>query len=429
MIDVIGTTVLLGVTHLLSFWAMTEPKHSARKTAAIYSMFCAAFVLLAVASYRLFGRGIEYYAVGFVSTITVSFLVFMHTSADATCKKVFLFISYADVFCIFVCISLIFCDIVFKNSSAAVISFARNIARTVLLVPTALLYMRFLRPTVRSVSGERSRTWYSISVVSALFLAIFALFLVIFYTESEDIGEYVLFLAITVLIYVSILWVIFGTIQSMISESNAQLVSRSVAYLQSQLKTAKENEFAAKTVRHDFRHHNRNIASMLRKGEVNEAIKYLEQYDESLEASKPSDFCQNITVNAILNSFYNKARDKGISVSIEADTADDTAIADMDFVAILSNLLENAVNGCAESKSDGEIKVNLRTVADKTVIVCSNPCKNDICIENNMIKNRGIGIAGMLSAIRKYDGDIGYSLDNGILTACIILNSRTVQNA
>lgn len=94
----------------------------------------------------------------------------------------------------------------------------------------------------------------------------------------------------------------------------------------------------------------------------------------------------------------------------------------MDWVAVLSNLLENAVNGCVECKSGGEIKVDIRTVADKTVIVCSNPCRGDISIENNMIKNRGIGIASMLAAVRKYDGDIKYSFDGGILTVCIILN-------
>ena len=43
----------------------------------------------------------------------------------------------------------------------------------------------------------------------------------------------------------------------------------------------------------------------------------------------------------------------------------------MDFVAILSNLLENALNGCKECNSGGEIKVNIRSVADKTVSVCS----------------------------------------------------------
>ena len=126
---------------------------------------------------------------------------------------------------------------------------------------------------------------------------------------------------------------------------------------------------------------------------------------------------------ALLNSFYNKAQNSGISLSVKADTKEDTSISDMDFVAVLSNLLENAINGCIECKSDGKIDVNIRTVADKTVILCSNPCRKDISLENNMIKNRGIGISSMLSAIRKYDGDISYSFDNGILTACIILNS------
>ena len=144
---------------------------------------------------------------------------------------------------------------------------------------------------------------------------------------------------------------------------------------------------------------------------------------DSLDAAKISEFCPNITVNAILNSFYTKAQKNGISVSAEADIKENTTISDMDFVAVLSNLLENAVNGCIECNAGGEIKVNIRTVADKTVIVCSNPCREDICIENNMIKNRGIGIASILSSIRKYDGDIKYSYDNGILTVCIILNS------
>ena len=193
--------------------------------------------------------------------------------------------------------------------------------------------------------------------------------------------------------------------------------------MQGQLKTAKENELSAKTVFHDFRHHNQNIAAMLKKGEVQEALCYLEQYNESLEAARLREFCPHITVNAILNGFDQKAQKMGLPLSVRADTQENTLITDVDFVAILANLLENAINGCVECKSDGEIKVNIRMVADKTVIICSNPCRKDISIENNMIKNRGIGIAGMLSAIRKYDGDIKYSLDGGILTACIILNS------
>ena len=339
MIHIFLVMTMIGISHSICFWVMTEPKFSMRKTAFIYSGYFVAFICLAMMSYAAFGNSAVFYAISFASTIVAAFFIFLFTSADPLCKN------------------------------------------------------------------------------------FFALFVVIFNAEYEQMNKYIPFFAVSVLIYISVLWVIFGTIQSMIAESSTELIKQKATYLQNQLKTAKENELAAKTVRHDFRHHNQNIETLLKKGEIQEALNYLKQYNDSLEAAKLSEFCPNITVNAILNSFYSKAQKNGISVSVEADIKEDTAISDMDFVAVLSNLLENAINGCIECKSNGEIKVNIRAVAGKTVIVCSNPCRQDISIENNMIINRGIGIAGMLSAIRKYSGDIKYGYDNGTLTACIILNS------
>ena len=330
-----------------------------KKTVFIYSVFCAAFVCLITLSYTMLGESPQYYAGAFTSTIIMSFFVFLYTSADSTCKKVFLFISYANVFCMFVCISLLLTSIFFKGASELTVYYARNIIRTILFIPMVFIYIRFLRPTVRTVSGKQRKTWYSISVVSVLFLAIFALFLVIFHSEYAHIGRYIPFFAIFVLLYMSILWVIFGTVEAMIDESNAELINQNVAYLQGQLKTAKEHELAAKTVRNDFRHHNRNLVSRLEKGEIEDAVKYLKQYDHSLNESKINEFCPHITVNAILNSFYNKAQKNGIKAFIEADTSESTPVTDMDFVAVLSNLLENAVNGCIECKSNGEIRVNI----------------------------------------------------------------------
>lgn len=104
-----------------------------------------------------------------------------------------------------------------------------------------------------------------------------------------------------------------------------------------------------------------------------------------------------------------------------ADTPENTAVADMDFVAILSNLLENAINGCAECGAHGEIKVNIRTNKGKLVIVCSNPCKPDLVIEDDIIKPKGTGIESILMAVDKYDGNIRYRLERGIVTVSIVL--------
>ena len=97
---------LLGISHSLFFWVMTEPKYSRSKTALIYSGFVVLFVCLTMLIYTVFGNSIGYFSISFTSTIVVAFLIFLFTSADPICKIVFLFISYANAFCIFVCISL-----------------------------------------------------------------------------------------------------------------------------------------------------------------------------------------------------------------------------------------------------------------------------------------------------------------------------------
>lgn len=418
MIYIIAAMAIV-LTHAVCFAAMTERKYSVLKTTLIYSLFCVIFVGAAIVTYFLFWERIDFDSIVllyYFITIVISFCVFMYASADAACKKIFLFISYSNIFTIFACTSSILCNVIFPDLSETATVYARNIIRTVLYIPIIWIYLRFLRPRVRAIPG-RQKTWYSLSVVSVLFLVVFVAFL----TDFSHIENYVLFFGIAVLIYCSVLWIIFGTLQFMLNKNKTELIIQNTKYLHEQLENAKENEMLAKTIRHDFRHHNQNIEAMLKKGEIQEAIQYLEQYNESLEAAKPREFCPNITVNAILNSFYTKAHNEGISVSIAADVQQETPISDLDFVAILSNLLENAVNGCKKCYSGGEIKVHIRTVADKIVIVCSNPCEADLPIENHMLKNRGVGIDSIDMATRKYDGDIRYSLEDGVLTACVIL--------
>lgn len=424
MIHLAAGMVILVLTHIFCLAAMTERKYSVRKTALIYAAFGVFFIGLTLTVIALFGSGSANTAfVSFTSTIFVAFFMFILTSVDAFCKKLFLFISYSNLFCIFFCIAILVCNTLFPELSETGTMYMRNLVRTLLYLLAVLGYLKYLRPYVRMVPGTKKRTWYSISLVSALFLAVFTSFVVFFYAGYGHEREAVFLFGAVVLIYCSVLWVIFGTIRYMSEESKMELIGKNAEYLQGQLALAKENELMAKTIRHDFRHHSQTIAALLQKGDVKEALRYMEQYDESLDAAKPKEFCPHATVNAILSSFDTKARKEGVSVSVSADTPKESPVADMDFVAILSNLLENALNGCIECGSHGEIRVDIRTVADKTVIVCSNPCKPGLVIENGMLRNRGTGIDSIVLAVRKYGGDIRYELEKESLTACVILNT------
>lgn len=424
MIHFIINMVILVLTHIICYAAMTEWKYSAVKSAAIYLLFGISFIGMTVMTLLTVGIDSPYMvSIAFTCTILAAFVVFVLTSSDAFCKKVFLFVSYSVMFCIFFCISDLIKEWIFPGLTGYADQYARNIIRLLIYIPFVLAYVRFLRPVIREVPAAKKRAWYSISLVSLIFLMIFARFVAVFYSGGSGEGQYLfLFSAVTV-IYASVLWVIFGTIRYMEKESKMELIGKNVEYLQGQLALSKENEMAAKTMRHDIRHHNQNIVTMLKKGDVEETLRYIEKYDKSIEDAKPAEYCPHPTVNAILNNFYVRARKEGISASIKADTREDSDIADMDFVAILSNLLENALNGCKACGSAGGIDLNIRTVAHKTVIVCSNPCTQELKIENGMLGNKGTGIDSILLAARKYKGDISYRLENGILTACVVLNA------
>lgn len=417
--------MLIVLMHVVCFYIMTERKYSAKKTVLIYTGYIVAFVGLALIASRLLFNIKSVYAISlaFVSTILAAFILFINVSSDPICKKVFLFLCYSTMFCIFYCCSVIVVGIWFEDSFDTAALYTKSAIRIFLYLPAIWAYIRFLRPAIREVSGSNKKVWYSISLVSVLFLIVFSVFLIVYYVENDYRLWHSVLFGVTVMIYCSVLWIIFGLIRYMKEESRTEMVEKNMEYLQQQLKTAEENELFAKTIRHDFRHHNQNIAVLLKKGNIDEALGYIQQYNESIEAIKPKVFCPNVTVNAILASFCHIAQSNGIAFSAAADTPQKSVIADIDLVAIISNLLENAVNGCKECGTQGEITINIRSVANKVVIVCSNTCSENVKIIDNMINNKGVGIDSIIASSRKYNGDISYRKEDGVLTACIILKT------
>ena len=240
MIHLAAGMVILVLTHVFCLAVMTERKYSIRKAALIYAVFSVLFIGLTLAVFALFGSGSPNTAfTSFSSTILMAFFMFILTSADAFCKKLFLFISYSNLFCIFFCIAILVCNALFPGLSETGTLYARNLVRTLLYLFAMLVYLKFLRPYVRAVPGTKKRTWYSISLVSTLFLAIFTSFVILLYAGYEREGKEIFLFAAVVLLYCSVLWVIFGTIRYMSDENKMELIGKNAEYLQGQLALAK----------------------------------------------------------------------------------------------------------------------------------------------------------------------------------------------
>ena len=160
----LAMVLILTVTvHLLWFAVMTERKYSLKKTLLLYGLYAAFFTIWSLLAFSLLGRDSPYVIpFSFIRTILPAFLLFLYTSSDTFCKKLFLIITYANLFCIFICISVLICDGLFLNLSTVWQMYARGIVRILLNLPALLLYFYFVRPYMHTVPGNKKQTWYSI---------------------------------------------------------------------------------------------------------------------------------------------------------------------------------------------------------------------------------------------------------------------------
>ena len=142
MNHLVMTSLLMVATHIACFAAMTERKYSVKKTLLLYGLYALFFIVWALLAFMLLGKTSPHVIpFSFVGTIVPAVALFLYTSADSFSKKLFLILTYANIFCIILCLSVLLCDSLLPGLSSVGQTYARSIVRTALNIPAVLLYL------------------------------------------------------------------------------------------------------------------------------------------------------------------------------------------------------------------------------------------------------------------------------------------------
>jgi len=187
-----------------------------------------------------------------------------------------------------------------------------------------------------------------------------------------------------------------------------------------ELKLVRAVNDTARRIRHDLRHHNLALVELMKQNKVSEALDYLKELgSEQANLEGAGCFwCENDTVNAILTGCSRKAKAKGLEFSVEARVPRQLRINDMELVAVLANLIENAVNGAAH----GTVRVSV--IEDRGVlrIGVSNAVADGFSLTDGLpCPIPGVGIMSVRMAVEKHHGLFDYVLNAGELTARVML--------
>lgn len=167
---------------------------------------------------------------------------------------------------------------------------------------------------------------------------------------------------------------------------------------------------------HEFKNHMSVILALAKQGEedgvkTQKKLKaYLEKMQEENMERMDSIDTNHTLLNAILNSKYQEAKNKGIVFVIKINDLSGISISDEDLVVILYNLLNNAFEAC--EKCEKKI-IRMKFVQERGEILLSvmNTCNGmpvrsggRFLTEKEDRASHGIGIENIKEVVEKYGG-------------------------
>lgn len=169
--------------------------------------------------------------------------------------------------------------------------------------------------------------------------------------------------------------------------------------------------------RHDVRKHLHVLSMLCRKGNIDEAGRYVDELDGRVE-----EMTGIVTGNAIADYFVNEAvyqleQSGEIVYNVVGRFPDEMRISNMDLCVLLGNALDNAREALLKVEGRRELRMEILNLRQVLMIRISNSaCKPERpFLESTKEKKRehGYGTKNMMWVVEKYDGDIKWYYRDG----------------
>lgn len=412
---------------ILLFSEMSESRFDRKKTVVCYGGFSAAALILASVWYVVDWEScVRIVAFAMYICFAVFAMIISRDSIYLSIYKLALTFYLLAVFLI-------------GGLETAIIFFNRNIWADIITRVILILIMTFfiekkLKSSIKGfgnyVETEVDKFSVAVMIISILFGIGFILNPMIKeatpYRIYQTVVNFVLTGTLQLLVYRFYLHI---GIEKEYEKEN-QLIQMNHRLLERQMEILEESVESGRRLRHDIRHHNAVIAEYVRRGQKEELLQYLREYDKETERGMVEMICANTAVNNVLSAYTRKARNAQIKVRLDIEIGRNLAIPNIDLVAIIANAYENAIYACMEVKKHSNerecfIYFMIRKRKNKLIIFCSNTCRMETELKNGQPKAEftgGIGVSSIIKTAEKYDGEYDFKNDNGVFVFRLIMN-------
>jgi len=179
-----------------------------------------------------------------------------------------------------------------------------------------------------------------------------------------------------------------------------------------------------RNLKHDMKNHLMVIAHYLNEENYDGAKAYTSEILDKLNAVHSYIETGNSLLNHIVNEKLELARSKGIPVKAEIENLPFEKMGSLDFSALLTNLLDNAIEA-SEKETAPELYLAIVKRRGYQAIIVKNRISSSVLKENPSLQSRkedvgnhGMGISQIKSLTERYGGISDFYEKDGFFCAC-----------
>ncbi len=201
-------------------------------------------------------------------------------------------------------------------------------------------------------------------------------------------------------------------------KADADILEMAAKSMKERLLAAEELVRQDRALRHDRRHFEALILSLMEDGKEEEAKKCLRERMEH-EPRAAVHYCDNATVNAAITHYVSLARRAGIDVRVSANIPIDPGVNEMQLAITISNLIENAIHACEKVPEGSRFIEITAKYKEQLLLEIANACAGKVPLdgEGHPFADKtghGIGTRSVLAFVRETDSEIRYIAEDHV---------------
>ncbi len=195
----------------------------------------------------------------------------------------------------------------------------------------------------------------------------------------------------------------------------------------------------ARRLKHDMKNHIMVIAAYLQAGENEEAAEYLSHVLDELNGIYTYIETGNSLLSHVLNQKLEQAHNRGVQVKAQIENLAFAKMESVDFVSLLSNLMDNAVEGAVSENAQPQIHVEVTARRGYDTIQVKNSISKSVLENNPDLKStkekkdgeeaHGYGVTQIRRIVEKYEGLFQFYEKDDMFCAVAMIPSVSQDDA